>query len=957
VSSARGVPPPRLVVNRAGRSKVLSAVRTQLCGCDSFRFYVAFVNSDGVACLKQPLLNAAERGVRGCVLVSQYLNFSDPIALRQLLALPNIDARIATKGSVHAKGYFFSSTESERFVIGSSNWTASALSTNTELNVLVQALGDSALAREVSEEFDFQFDRATPLSEEFIVAYELLRESTLEASAQFDASVDPSGGPAPFEERFEPNRMQLEALAGLKKLREAGHRKGLVISATGTGKTYLSAFDVRSLDSKRLLFVVHRENIARKAMESFRRMFGTSRSYGLYTGNEVNPDADFIFSTVQTLSRPERMHAFGPDHFDYIIVDETHRAGAASYARFLDHFKPQFLLGMTATPERTDGHDIYKLFDHNIGFEIRLKRALEEDMVCPFHYYGVADITIDGESIGDHTDFNRLLAPERVERIIEKITLYGCDDGVPRGLVFCSGVDEAIALSKAFNTFGYRTLALSGRDSETKREDAIVALESDDPVVKLDYIFTVDIFNEGVDIPLVNQVVMLRSTQSPIVFVQQLGRGLRNIAGRDKYLTVIDFIGNYQNNYLIPIALYGDRSFDKDRIRRLVAGDCEGIPGTSTINFDLITKERIFESISAAKLLLKRDLRADFDALRHRIGRIPMMMDFVQQGSRDPRAFADYSKSYYNFVKEKVPDVIGMVSNVASEVLEVLTKDALNGRTGIEPVLLDILLRDGACDETGLGEAFAQRGGWSPTGDQIESAVRSINLRFLRKKVSGALVKVGEHLKLTLVDYNKGRLGRTEQFDALLKDTTLRNFLQDATDHAIHEFFAELSISDCVGGFVRYRKYSRADVFQILGFKENPVAQNVGGYLIAPDKSSCPIFVTYHKDASIADTTKYEDTFTSPECMHWFSKSNRTLKSPDVCYLREFAAPQRLPLFVQKNNDEGISFYYLGEVTPDVSSIIQDAMPTGKGGTISVVRMDLMLDAPVEASLYDYLVG
>ncbi len=402
--------------------------------------------------------------------------------------------------------------------------------------------------------------------------------------------------------------MQIEALKNLELLRGNKKNKALIISATGTGKTYLSAFDAKAFKAKKLLFVVHRLTIAKDSLNTFRIVFGNERTMGLYSGDQRALDCDFVFSTIQTISKLTHLENFSKHHFDYIIIDETHRSGADSYLRLIKHFEPKFLLGMTATPERTDGNDIFQLFDHNIAYEIRLNRAMEEEMLCSFHYYGVTDLLIDNTEVDNFSDFNLLISDERVNRIIEQANFYGTDNGIIRGLIFCSRKDEANKLSILFNSKGYKTVALTGDSSEEERAKAIEKLESDNLEEKLDYIFTVDIFNEGIDIPKINQIIMLRPTLSSIIFIQQLGRGLRKVEAKG-YLTVIDFIGNYQNNYLIPIALYGDTSYNKDSLRKLITEGSRMIPGASTINFDKITKEKIFESIDSANMQLYADLK------------------------------------------------------------------------------------------------------------------------------------------------------------------------------------------------------------------------------------------------------------------------------------------------------------------------------------------------------------
>ena len=352
------------------------------------------------------------------------------------------------------------------------------------------------------------------------------------------------------------------------------------------------------------LFIVHRTTIAKAALQTFQAVFGQSRTLGLYSGATREMAADFLFCTVQTLILDQHLTAFAPDHFEYIIVDETHRSGAASYQTILAHFTPKFLLGMTATPERTDGVDIFRQFDYNIAYEIRLQQALEAQMLCPFHYFGVTDITVNDQLIEEEAAF------------------YGTDSGCTRGLVFCCTVQECDALCAALNARGLRTVVLSGRSSEADRAAAITRLESEDAALQLDYIFTVDIFNESIDIPRPNQITLLRPTQSTIVFVQQLGRGLRQAPGKG-YLTVIDFIGNYRTNYLVPIALFGDSSYNRDTLRKLMAAGSSLMPGDSTVHFNAIAKQQIYAALDKTKLDGRRDLQQKYALLKFKLGHPP----------------------------------------------------------------------------------------------------------------------------------------------------------------------------------------------------------------------------------------------------------------------------------------------------------------------------------------------
>jgi superfamily II DNA or RNA helicase len=941
---------PRLVLNNASRGwRVLTQLQAELRTCERFQFYVAFANQSGVASLLQPIEDLNRRGVRGQVLLSQYLNFTDPVALKMLMNLKHLDVRISTKGSMHSKGYYFLRQNSGRYIIGSSNWTASALSTNTELNVVIQAEATSTFAQEVESDFIHQFNSAEPLTAEFIANYSLLYAEVRRRRDEVKTLEDSVRA----RSTLQPNRMQVEALANLHALRTQGEKKALLISATGTGKTFLSAFDAKSFNPKRLLFVVHRENIARSAMDSFERIFGTTRTCGLYTGNTQDHHADFLFSTVQTLSRQQHLDRFRPDEFDYIVVDESHRAGARSYACFLNHFSPQFLLGMTATPERTDGVDIFRLFNHQIGYEIRLQSALQEEMLCPFHYFGVADLTINDEAIEEHSDFNKLTTPERVNRIVEKATFYGCDDGIVRGLIFCSRNQESHKLSQELNKLGYATLALDGSSSEDDREVAIKRLEAPaDSPEKLDYILTVDIFNEGVDIPQCNQIIMLRPTQSAIIFVQQLGRGLRKLTTKEKYLTVIDFIGNYSNNYLIPIALYGDRSYDKDRIRRLIVNGNDGLPGTSTINFDFVAKEQIFKSLNSANTQQLRELALDFKAMKNRLGRIPMMVDFLAQDQRDPQAFAKARKSFYSFSQYAEPDAVPALSVQAAKVLEVYSRDALNATSLEEPILLLALLADTDPSEQELNQSYSDLTGCTSAPDRWDIAANSLNLRFLTDAQGG-----GTSLSLALVERHGDRFRARPDISQLLAEPGFRLYLEDLAEYARNKYLATFNPAEYVAGFVRYQKYSRADVFRILGCLKCPNAQNVGGYLLDPARNWCPIFVNYKKEEGIAATIQYEDTFIDPNKMRWFTKSRRSLTSPEVKFFSDPHRHGRIPLFVKKSSDEGMEFYFLGDSSPLISSIAQTTMDDGKGGKVAVVHMDLVLDKPVAESLYGHLVS
>ena len=949
IQSNKAYRPELLTNNSEQGKKVLSTIIRELEQCDEFWFSVAFVTTGGIAALMNTLIELEKKKIKGKILASQYLNFTHPEALRRIKQFENIELRIATEGNFHSKGYLFRKGNVFDLIIGSSNLTQTALSTNKEWNLKISATDQSELIGVAVEEFRQEFEVAQKVEEGYLIEYDLLWR----ARTKFEREIKERR--KTFEDlKVIPNLMQIEALANLEHLRAIGKTKALLISATGTGKTYLSAFDVQKVKPKKFLFIVHRLTIAEEAMKTFENLLGADIKMGIYSGNRKELDSDYLFSTIQTISKQEHLNNFEPSHFEYIVIDESHRAAADSYQRIMNHFSPKFLLGMTATPERTDGDDIFKMFDNNIAYEIRLHRALSEEMLSPFHYYGVTDLTINDQEVDELTDFNHLTAKERVERIIETAKIYGCDNGNVRGLIFSSNNEISIKLSNEFNERGFQTIALTGDSSEAERQRAIRLLESENYSEKLDYIFTVDIFNEGIDIPSVNQIIMLRPTQSAIIFVQQLGRGLRKIDAKD-YLTVIDFIGNYNNNYLVPIALYGDRSYNKDALRKLISSGSSLIPGCSTINFDRISKDKIFESIDSANMQMKKDLVQDYNLLKRKMGRIPMMIDFINHGSRDPQLYVNYSKSYFNFVAGQ-EDFNGRINEKQKKLLELFSNEINNSKRIEETILLKNLILNESVDLNEFKTQIKNKYAYILSDSTLNSCVRNLNFEFVTENKDKKLKSAREIYGLNIVRKEDGKLIIENDFLSLLKQDVFKDFLLDNIAFALKTYDAKHKPPKFIDGFELYQKYTRKDVFRILNWEQNPLAQNVGGYMISSDKSNCPIFVNYKKNENISSTTKYEDKFVSPSKFEWMSKNKRRLTSPDVIAIRNAISNNtRLPLFIKKSNDEGLEFYFMGDVTPIDESFEETMMKDDNGNDVSVVKIDFKMNTTVEDGIYDYL--
>lgn len=631
---------PKLLVNNAKIGlKILNTLQDELLECKEFAISVAFINSSGIIGLKDIFKELDEKGVKGRILTTNYLNFTEPKALKDLKQFNNIEIKMYKAGErnegFHTKGYIFNKNEVYDIIVGSSNLTQAAISINKEWNIKLVARKEGEYATKVIKEFEELWNSNLAQNyEEFIeqytLEYEIARKQRAIARESKIISVE--------KFNLSPNKMQLDFISNLHKLIENGQNKALLISATGTGKTYAAAFAMRELDVKKMLFLVHREQIAVQAKKSFENVFSYNVKTGLLTGSVKNFDSDLIFATKDTFTREDVYQRYAKDHFDAIIIDEVHRLGEqTTYQRILEYFKPKKLwLGMTASPERTDGYDIYKEFDHNIACEIRLKQALEEDLLCPFHYFGITEFIGKDNEEYDLNDFRLLVSKERIDYIIDKIKFYGFSGDRVKGLMFCSRVDEAEKLSEAFNKKGYATAVLTGNNNdESVRSELIDRLVSDNREDKLDYIITVNVFNEGVDIPEINQIVMLRPTESPIIFVQQLGRGLRKAKDKE-YVVVLDFIGNYNNNFMIPIALSGDRSYNKDNVRKFIQQDSKKIPGCSTINFDEISKRKIYNAIDVANFSDLRLIKQKYINLKNKLGKIPTLIDFDKYGEIDP---------------------------------------------------------------------------------------------------------------------------------------------------------------------------------------------------------------------------------------------------------------------------------------------------------------------------------
>ncbi|WP_423190412.1 DUF3427 domain-containing protein [Alkalibacterium sp. f15] len=926
---------PKLIINDVSKKEfMLNALHDELNSCTDFFFSVAFITQDGLAALKAQLADLHKKGVKGRILTSVYLAFNKPEVFTDLLNIPNVEVRISGKTGFHSKGYLFTHHKNHSFIVGSSNLTMSALKVNYEWNVKLTSYDHGQMIQDIQDHMENEWHESKILTRSWVENYTLNYNPQIE----FKRSVVDEDYPVIIE----PNLMQRDALRNLRGLRARGAKKGLVISATGTGKTFLSAFDVDQFSPNRVLFIVHREQILNQAKEDYKKILGGKPSdYGILSGSHKDLEAKYLFATIQTISKEAIYSSFCQDHFDYILIDEVHKAGAISYHKVIDYFSPEFLLGMTATPERTDGFNIFELFDYNIAYEIRLQEALEEDMLCPFHYYGVIDYEKNGELISDETEFSQLIEEERVNYLLNKLSYYGCSGNIPKGLIFCSRKREAKALSIEFEARGIASAYLSGEDSLAKREEVVKRLERGE----INYIFTVDIFNEGIDIPKINQVVMLRNTQSSIIFIQQLGRGLRKDTSK-KYVTVIDFIGNYKNNYLIPMALSGDVSRNKNKVRKDTY-DTDFISGVSSINFEEIAKKKIFESINKTSMDSMAELRKAFQLLYNRLGRVPYLKDFKEQEMLDPVLLANKKRSYYDFLLS-MKENKEILTEEEQMYLMIASRELLPGMRKHELMLLQRLIDDQKNDvkkAVSIEELTKWYENLSVISNNktIQSVLNTLNLNFF----TGMTRKTYGDYPLISIEKNKIKLSKG------MRAALINGYFEKLFIDIIGTGLLNATAYQPNTQLTLYEKYRRKDVLRLLNWEEQMVDQNIGGY--TAKNGEFIIFVTLEKGENFAGALMaYEDELLDSTTLKWFTKSPRTLKSPEVEKLKN-PKSWTFRLFAKKSDDEGSDFYYLGEVNPVQETINELKKATREGKKKNVVEMLLKLDNPIENSLYRYL--
>lgn len=892
----------------------LNKIKSNLKKCKSFSFSVSFIKKAGLVLLEREIEEALDRGAKGRIITSTYQNFTDIGSLEQFYTWQkeydnfecHLDYECFGDNGFHTKGYLFEYSDSIELIIGSSNITRFALLKNYEWNVSLISKDNLDSFNDALNEFEMIWDKTLDLNTKLIEKYRLQLDYAIE---KWDMDYVNT-----TDAKINPNSMQRKALRELRRYRDAGVKKALIISATGSGKTYLAAFDARNFEAKRLLYIVHRESILKDAKESFVKIFGAERTYGFYTGNENSLEADFIFATSNMLGK--HLDSFKKDEFDYIIYDEVHHIVAETGKKIFEYFEPEFILGLTATPERMDNQDIFTLFDQNVPFELRLRDAINNDLVVPFHYYGIRDQLVDYSSKDKMTIAKNIAEQNNIEFIKSQIEKYRKPGEKLKCIAFCTNIQSCRLMAEELYEEGYHTISLTGINDTGVRIKAFKDLQDENNLLEI--ICTVDILNEGVDIPQVNMVLFLRPTESQTIFIQQLGRGLRKYPGKD-YVTVLDFIGNnYDRAVQIAMALgtlgkttYTEKAYLKEMIRTNFKS--LDIPEVK-IEIDDLSKEEIINFIDKTNFNSRSFLEKDYKNFKSYInnGTYPNHMDFLNSDvSPDliriikSTISGSKNKSYYTFLKKIDEDAIPIFND--KQVAFINNMEDLLPLARLDEYLI------------------------------IEQAIKEHTIDL--KRIEG----INEHITDKTLEngYNNLKsLGLVENNEIDLtniEDGEFKDYLLDTLNYGIVRYNREFG--EYIGLFKLYRNYYKEQASRIM--LKNGILQK-GTYY---ENDIAYIFAGIKKGEE--GRLNYKDKFINSKTFQWESIAN--VSESEKEHLRN---SKKVHLFIRKMESEDTvtlpyTYFGLGTFTNERDSYTEE-----DGKKHSTLLYDIVLDNEVPEDYY-----
>ena len=882
-------------VNHEG-PQFIEFISDQLRTCNEFIFSVSFIKKSGLSLIQGDIISSLKRGVKGRIITSTYQNFTDIASLNIFLEwmkrYPNFECHLEKNtlvdGGMHSKGYLFSSHSSYTLLVGSTNLTRFALLNNIEWNLVSKSPTKTKAYLDAESQFYQMWSKTNPLSQEDIYAYTSQLEYAIE-KWDMDYYHDTSN--------IKPNYLQRKALKELRRYRDQGVNKALIIAATGSGKTYLAAFDARNFNTGRLLFVVHRESILYDAMNTFRNVFGPSKTYGFYTGNEKDLSADFIFATNLTLAL--NLNQFDKHEFNYIVLDEVHHAAASTYQKIINHFKPEFMLGLTATPDRMDNQDIYGMFDRNVPFDLPLRDAIINDLVVPFHYYGIRNQLISYDEKEAGTFIKQIASSDNSMFIKEEIIKYRPLQVKLKAIGFCSTTEHARLMSEGMNELGFNTTYLNASNNTGERIRAFNDLQ--DEAHPLEIIFAVDILNEGVDIPAINMVLFIRPTDSPVIFLQQLGRGLRKYPGKE-YLTVLDFIGNSYKRSVQIIRALGTLSkstvLEKKLLMDLLRDNFKelDIPGVQ-IQFDELSKEDITNYLVRSNFNTQDYLKKDYENFKRFIKAepYPSHMDYLNH---------DFAPDLMRFIKSKISNK----KNVSYHRFLTKIDEKVQYFNDHEIEFIDFIsdmLPLVRIEEFAILKSLMKG---SQSIDELKQMIRSEYDIYREDQFNNAMHHLSNnHLSeqektsaLKIINISDDIVS----LDINLDNLEFKAYVIDALEYGIARYQDEFGQNDQT--FKLYRNYTTEQMMMMLCEKTYRYYKGTK----IEDDGTVYILANLKKDERTPDHQKYRDHFISSQVFQWESETNTTLRKH-----RGLINSKVAHLFIRKIADEdGITlpFIYIG---------------------------------------------
>ena len=886
--------------------------------CNSFTLSVSFIKKAGLVLFQREIEEALERGAKGRIITSTYQNFTDIASLKDFLAWQNkydnfechLDMNCFGENGFHSKGYLFEYDDSIEIIVGSSNITRFALLKNIEWNISLISKDNIESYDEAIKNFEYLWDRTFKLSEDVIKQYNFVLDYAIE---KWDMDYI-----NPLTQNIVPNSMQRKALKELTRYRDTGVKRALIISATGSGKTYLAAFDARNFDAKRVLFVVHRETILKDAKQTFMNVFGAEKTCGLYTGNSKDLDCDFVFASSNMLAR--HLTEFDKNEFDYICYDEVHHIVAECGKKILNYFNPEFLLGLTATPERMDNQDIFELFEQNVPFELRLRDAINNDLVVPFHYYGIRDDLINyGEDDKNKVSKN-IAESDNVDFIVKEIEKHRLPNEKLKAVAFCTNIAHCSLMANELAMKGYSTVALTGENNTGERIKAFNDLQ--DETNDLEIICTVDILNEGVDIPAINTVLFLRPTESSTIFLQQLGRGLRKYQNK-QYLTVLDFIGNdYSRSVQIALALgtLGKTTYtEKAYLKNLMESDFKtlNIPGVE-IHIDELSKKEIVKFIDQENFNKKTFLKKDYENFKKYLNKdsIPTHMDYLE---------SEIAPDLNRFIKSKIGgkrirSYYEFLTMIGEENLPIFTEEEIKLIDSIEELLPIVRLDEFLIinyllhhNEINIDKIVGYNS--RVTNETLNNAIQ-----FLTNKE----VLVNNQLSVDNI-------------------SNIKDYLEDLINYGINRY--EIEFGDFEGKYKLYANYSKEQTMTSINRKYTMDILLKGTYF-DNETGDTYVYVGLKKDKAKQERTDYKDKFISPSIFQWESENNVTADNSIGLKLKN---TKNIYVFVRKMDDEDniilpFTYFGTGKFTNMRESHVKDQKT---GASYKTLLFDIQLDNTV----------